>query len=369
MREKRILELFNNANEEYINEAYPKNKKHHKYRISSIAMAASLGLFVIGGFSIFNFMQASNEEKYYAISLEEVSSAYEGVLLAENISFANADDTSILLRYNGDGLPLSSEDWKTLSVSASYENYDMTLNCAFNGESFTMNGEEPIDIIQYGDTNIQIYQGETTPEYELTYYAVFEYQNVYYELKTYSNDEKCIYEILQAVLGETEENSKTISNGEHNFTEVLGYSDYYVTVEETMPGFIIQKYYIKEDGVETCIAQVFGYAVPEPEVYSKDLDGDGVNELICNCIYGTGAERVYVFRNNNGVIERGYLSYDLWDSIMFEGITNRGSSYILENYIVETNTFEIEYPTDAGSKTMVIEDMDMFEFEKFVEEF
>jgi len=369
MREKKILELFNNANDEYINEANPQNKKQYKHRINFVAMAASLLVLLMGGFSIFHFMQTPNAENYYATSLDEVSSAYEGVLLTNNISLEGADNTKVLLCYNGEGLPLNSEDWKTLSVSASYENYDLALNCAFNGESFTMNGEEPIDIIQYGDTSIQIYQGETTPEFELTYYAVFEYQNVYYELKTYSNDEKFIYEILQAVLGETEENPESTSNGEHNFTEVLGYSDYYVTVEQTMPGFIIQKYYIKEDGVETCIAQVFGYAVPEPEVYSKDLDGDGVNELICNCMYGTGAERVYIFRNNNGTIEKGYLSYDLWDSTMFEGITNMGSSYIQENYIVETNTFEIEYPTETGSKKLVIEDLNMFVFEKFVEEF
>ena len=86
-------------------------------------------------------------------------------------------------------------------------------------------------------------------------------------------------------------------------------------------------------------------------------------------MYGTGAERVYIFRNNNGAIEKGYLSYDLWDSTMFEGITNMGSSYIQENYIVETNTFEIEYPTETGSKKLVIEDLNMFVFEKFVEEF
>ena len=41
----------------------------------------------------------------------------------------------------------------------------------------------------------------------------------------------------------------------------------------------------------------------------------------------------------------------------FSGITNRGSAYIQENYIAETNTFEIVYPTEEGSETIVIEDM------------
>ena len=46
-----------------------------------------------------------------------------------------------------------------------------------------------------------------------------------------------------------------------------------------------------------------------------------------------------------------------------------GASYIEEHYIAETNTFEIMYPTETGSETIVIEDMGMFEFEEFVEGF
>ena len=369
MSEKRILELFNNVDEKYIDEASPQNVKIHKFKFSKILAAACLCLLLIGGGVMSHFMQMPVEAKYYTTNMDEVTAVYEGELLVEKLSYEGASDTNILLCYIGKDLPISSDEWKTLSVSASYEDYDMTMNCAFNGETFTISGEKAIDTIQYGDTTIQIYQGETTPEFELTYYAVFEYQNVFYELKTYSNDKECIYEILQAVLGVNEENSESSYNGEHDFTDVLGYSDYHVTVDQNMPGFIIQKYYAEIDGAEKCIAQIFGYVVPGPEVYSRDLDGDGINELIANCIYGTGAERVYVFRNNNGIIEKGYLSYDLWDNTMFPGIGNRGSSYIQENYIAETNTFEIVYPTETGSEKVVIEDMELFEFEEFVEEF
>ena len=297
MSEKRILELFNNVDEKYIDEASPQNVKIHKFKFSPIIAAACLCLLLIGGWGVSRFMQAPVEEKYYTTNMDEVLAAYDGEFLAEKISYEDACDMNILLCYTRNDLPLSSDEWKTLSISASYEDYDMTLNCAFNGETFTANEEKAIDTIQYGDTTIQIYQGETTPEFELTYYAVFEYQNVFYELKTYSNDKECIYEILQAVLGANEENPESTSNGEHNFTEVLGYSDYYVTVDQNMPGFIIQKYYAEVDGAEKCIAQVFGYAVPGPEVYSRDLDGDGISELICNCMAGTGAKRVNIFRN------------------------------------------------------------------------
>ena len=369
MSEKRILELFNNVDEKYIDEASSRNVKVYKLKYHKIVVAACLCLMLIGSGIMFHFMQTPVEAKYYTTNMDEIMAVYEGELLVEKLSYEDSSDTNMLLCYTGNDLPISSNEWKTLSVSASYEDYDMTMNCAFNGETFTTNEKNAIDTIQYGDTRIQIYQGETTPEFELTYYAIFEYQNVFYELKTYSNDEDCIYDILQAVLGVTEENSEGTSNGEHNFAEVLGYSDYHVTVEQNMPGFIIQKYYAEADDTEKCIAQVFGYAVPGPEVYSIDMDGDEINELIANCIYGTGAGRVYIFRNNDGIIERGYLSYDLWDEAMFPDIGNRGSSYIQEKYIAETNTFEIVYPTETGNETIVIEGIDMFEFEEFVEEF
>lgn len=364
MSEKRILEMFNNVDEKYIEEASPLKIKKHKFMSGSVVVAACFCILLFGGFGLSYFMQNSFKEKYYITDMDEVMAVYDGELLAEKISYEDASDINILLCYTGNDVPLKSDAWQTLSVSASYEDYDMTLNCAFNGESFAVDEENVIDTIQYGDTIIQIYQGETTPDFELIYYAVFEYQNVCYELKTCSYDKECIYEILRAVLGANEEID---SNGEHNFTDVLGYKDYSVTVEQNMPGFMIQKYYAKVDGVKKCIAQVYGYAVPEPEVYSRDLDG--ISELICNCMAGTGAERVYIFRNNGGVIDKGHLSYDLWDETMFSGITNRGSAYIQENYIAETNTFEIVYPTEDGSETIVIEDMNKIEFEEFVEEF
>ena len=43
-----------------------------------------------------------------------------------------------------------------------------------------------------------------------------------------------------------------------------------------------------------------------PECYVADPDGDGENELICNCTYGAdGTQRVFIFRNNAGIIEVG----------------------------------------------------------------
>ena len=366
MNEKRMLDLLGNVNEKYIDEANPFNRKQKKIRIQTMA-AACLCLLIIGTVGVSYYRQNAVGDKYYAINIEEISAIYEGELLAENISYEEATDTNMLLCYAGTGLPVDADGWKTLSVSANYEEYDMTLNCAFNGETFDVEEEKVTDTIQYGDTIVYICKAEAVAEYDLAYYAVFEYQNVYYELFTYSDDRECIYDILQAVLGETNKDDNE-SESKQRLKDVLGYKDYYVKVEQNMPGFMIQKYYTDAEGVETCIAEAFGYVVPGPEVYSKDLDGDGINELICNCMAGTGAERVYVYRNNNGLIERGRLSYDLWDDTLFQGITNRGSSYVQEKYISETDTFKITYPTETETACVIVEDMNWIIFEEFVEE-
>lgn len=363
-----MLEWLENVDDKYIEEANPKNKSIAKFRWNPIAIAACLALVVLTEIGSGFYRQITEKEKYYSTNMEEILAIYEGELLAERLSQEGVVNTNIQLCYAGEGLPGSVEDWKTLSVSANYEDCDVTLNCGFNGETFAVNEDNVIDSIQYGDTPVLIYKAEIVDEYELAYYAVFEYQNVCYELRMYSNDKDDIYDILQAILGAPENDTENISGGQHNFTEVLGYNDYYVKVEQNMPGFIIQKYYATVNGVETCIAEVFGYAVPGPEVYSKDLNGDGVSELICNCMAGTGAERVYIYRNNSGVIEKGRLAYDLWDEEVFPGITNRGSAYILEKYIAENDTFEISYPTENDMETIVLENMDMFEFGEFVEE-
>ena len=64
------------------------------------------------------------------------------------------------------------------------------------------------------------------------------------------------------------------------------------------------------------------------------------------------------------MIERGYLAYDLWDDEMFPGITNRGSAYIQEKYVVESGTFEITYPTEAGVACIVLEGLELFVFDE-----
>ncbi|MBR2045097.1 MAG: hypothetical protein IJ958_03055 [Agathobacter sp.] len=222
--------------------------------------------------------------------------------------------------------------------------------------AFDINKEEAIATIPYGNSNIYLFPKEVEEESEYSFEAVMEYEGVYYKASIDINNEERIFEMFDTILGEAQS---------HLFESVLGYDSYYVIAEEVWNGFVNWKYYVEIDGAEICLAEVFGYTSSKPQVYQNDLDGDGVAELICNSMYGTGAARVYIFRNHNGAIEVGYLCYDLYDESRFPGITNRGSSYIQESYHPENQTFVISYPIEDGTKSVILEDMKWVEFVPF----
>ena len=72
MSEKRILELFNNVDEKYIDEAFPQSVKIYIFEFSPIIVAACLCLLLTGGWGVSRFMQAPVEEKYYTTNMDEV---------------------------------------------------------------------------------------------------------------------------------------------------------------------------------------------------------------------------------------------------------------------------------------------------------
>ena len=100
--------------------------------------------------------------------------------------------------------------------------------------------------------------------------------------------------------------SRTIYGG--NIGPLLGYENVHFIGEiYNSTGAII--YFYTEDNIE--IACQFGPGLYDPWVYSVDLDEDGVDEMICPCVYtGDGNPCVLIYRNNNGVIEVGYPDRD-----------------------------------------------------------
>lgn len=216
--------------------------------------------------------------------------------------------------------------------------------------------KEPVEayaMTQYGDVEVAIYREESDWSTPFLYRAKFTLDGVAYVLTIHSDGPEDIYTYLDMVLGEPEDD-ETLSGV--ILTGVLGFDVCRIEMEEITPSEYVWRYYVEVDGKDVCVASADGY--DGPEAWSRDLDGDGVPELLCNVTYGDGAEQVRVYRNNNGVIEEGWIRESYyedrfgWTDIGMGGI----SSYPVEKYDPERGVITAtDYYTQGYDNPITVE--------------
>ena len=128
--------------------------------------------------------------------------------------------------------------------------------------------------------------------------------------------------------------------------KLFGRDGYY---EESGEGHIIRTYYLHEWNGKTDVpaAESFGFGIDD---HSIDLDGDGVDELVCSCIFGgDGARRVYIYRLNGDTVERGMLDED---SMELPEFFDWGVNAVQEYYDAAAGDFVLEYATRDSIRTV-----------------
>lgn len=128
--------------------------------------------------------------------------------------------------------------------------------------------------------------------------------------------------------------------------KLFGQDGYY---EESGEGHIIRTYYLCElnGKADVPVAESFGFGIDDRTV---DLDGDGVDELVCNCTFGgDGARRVYVYRLNGDTVERGMLDEE---RIKLPDFFNWGVNAVQEYYDAAAGNFVLEYATKDSVRTV-----------------
>lgn len=243
-------------------------------------------------------------------SLEEVTASYGGHLLAGRLAASGARTTSVHLSYAKGGDSSDPATWDTLSVAGDYNGQDFTMDCIFDRKESSKGPAEAYAVTQYGDVEVTIYREESGwgDRKPFLYRAGFALDGVIYNLSIYSDDPEDIYAYLDLVLGEPERGGNQSGAA---LTDVLGLGVCRIEMEELTPNQYRWHYYVKVDGEDVCVAEQFGY--DGPEAWSRDLNGDGVPELICNNTFGDGVESVIVYRNNNGVIEEGSIRQSYYE--------------------------------------------------------
>lgn len=324
-------------------------------------MAACLGLVVVSIVSVF-LCPDVEENPFITEDIQDISilsSVYGSPLLVENLVSSDVENATVQLRLTGDGDISDSSNWDTLSVSAKYVDCNVVLNCSFHTSEEIGTLEPPSEIISYGDFQVFLYRKEPTEFFEYIYRALFEYGGISYDLSTQSNDSQGIYELLNVVIGF----SPVAEEEPRPFTDILGYKNYRISVEESQPNFYIWYYYAEIDGQEQCIADTSGH-FEHPGAYSVDLDGDGIAEFITHCEYGDGVERVYINRIHDGMIEQGYLQQRYLEEKYYLSLMDMPSS-IIEKYDPQENVFVITGPSKYGGMltiTISYEEQEAFGF-------
>ena len=127
------------------------------------------------------------------------------------------------------------------------------------------------------------------------------------------------------------------------FFNILGFDGYY-TEDEGAPHHLLRRYLIDAGSGTIQIAESFGFDLDD---YAVDLNGDGVIELVCNCVYGAdGAQRAYVYRRNGDVIERGSIDYG---KVNLTAWDNWSVNSTAERYDPASGKIVVEYASLASS--------------------
>lgn len=138
-------------------------------------------------------------------------------------------------------------------------------------------------------------------------------------------------------------------------------------MEEITAPFFLERTYIgsiPESDASFTVAESFGYEIDDHIV---DLDGDSITELVCNCQFGDGAQRVFIYRQNGSRIERGYLELkdERLDDIMPADWEDWSVLSIIEKYNADTGGVEVGYDSEDGWKPAAVLHLENFTFEEY----
>ncbi|MDE6749944.1 MAG: hypothetical protein K2K21_12920 [Lachnospiraceae bacterium] len=118
------------------------------------------------------------------------------------------------------------------------------------------------------------------------------------------------------------------------FDSIMGYSGFYIYDETYF--FTYGYFYAIEDGQSFCIAENWGCS--ENDSYIVDINGDGENELICNVMWGDGAQNTIIYHRDGSNILCGYA-----DELLDHEYDNIGISSVYTQYLPDENVVEIFY--------------------------
>lgn len=163
------------------------------------------------------------------------------------------------------------------------------------------------EVLEYNGIPVYVYRMEKgSSEEGYAFRAEFEFEGIPYEMYDFNrkNSREQVTANIENLIGRMcrarEENPENV------LADVFGNKEYRVRISLYNYAIWRWHYYVETENGMECVAEKHGPDSYVFETYSVDIDNDGRKELICN--NEDTRSSFHVFRENGGVIERGW-----WD--------------------------------------------------------
>lgn len=239
MKTGKAVKLYNsitNIQDEIIEEAQmPKRKEKNAAWVKWGTLAACLCIVMIGVVRIFiDFIGNQAIDRYRIGILEEdpdladISHTFGGNLLTQGIDLETATSLTTEFYYDESGNRNNIADWYSLLIFAEYPDYKMSMYCLFNENNvnawkansvFTKDNtvEKTMDSISVLQARADDSLLQNTSGYQYVDYVIFEYDNVVYDIRTYSNKESTMDDVLSDIQKALQDELATDVPSEYDF--------------------------------------------------------------------------------------------------------------------------------------------------------
>lgn len=211
MKKEDLFDMIGEVDEQKVaaaGRAMTAKKRSHSVLLKWGAMAACLCLVIAGAIRIGIAFTPSQMTDHFRegnlieiTNQDELPAEYDGKLLAFNLDFESYE-----FYYDMDGSAENTDDWYSLLASKRNADGSVLLHCLF-GETtvddwkvsrvFT---KEATQTVTVNGVEVQIARMESSLQYEYWYYAIFEVDDVVYDVRVQSDDADCVYTVLNELL-------------------------------------------------------------------------------------------------------------------------------------------------------------------------
>ncbi len=151
-----------------------------------------------------------------------------------------------------------------------------------------------------------------------------------------------------------------------DYSNFLGFDNFRIEMEELSPWLFLWHYYTGTENNSRCVAEAFSSDNEQPDACLVDLDNDGITELICNCRYNDGAERIFIYRSRGGIVEEGRFDEKYFRTDFPQINTLSGAARIVQRYEPEKGVFLLANYEDGEMVNIVyFTDTRFFKFQPF----